>query len=213
MPESHEILLSTEDDATPLVRATRADLRRRLGDPEFAALTRELTGTVAIRAAATPEAVTATIADGAVSLAHGVSDEAQVVATIDGAGSRPRIADRAEADNPRLAAWLDALLAPSAAWPEAAERFWSALESRPGSPEALLVAELDSGESRRFGSGDRAYEIHGRAEDLVALLEGRTALIDAVFERRIFIRGSFPEISVLSGAAFAVRMGDAGDDG
>ena len=61
-------------------------------------------------------------------------------------------------------------------------------------------------------SDGRAYEIHGRADDLVALLEGRTALIEEAFERRIFIRGSFPEISVLSAAAFDVRMG-AGDDG
>ncbi len=213
MPEPNEILLSTEDDPTPLVRALRADLSRRLADPAYAALTGEIAGTVVIRAAATPEAATATIAGGRVSIARGASDEAEVVATVDGAGGRAHIAAPAEADHPRLAGWVERLLAQSASWADAAARFWAALEPLPGAPAALLVVELSSGERRRFGREGRAYEIHGRDEDLVALLEGRSALLTEAFERRIFIRGSFPEISVLSAAAFEIRMGGAGDDG
>ena len=47
---------------------------------------------------------------------------------------------------------------------------------------------------RRPGGG--AYEIHGEPGPLIALLEGRTPLIDEAFARRIYIRGSFPDISV-----------------
>lgn len=213
MPDQDEITVTTEDDPTPLVLAIRTDLARRLADPEFAALTRELRGTVSIRASATPEAATATIGDGGVGLTHGSSAEAQVVATVDGAGRRAEIsAPAAEPEDPGLVAWAEALLAPATPWTEAAERFWSALEPLPGAPAALLVVNLESGDRRRFGSDGRVYEIHGTADDLVALLEGRTSLIEEAFERRIFIRGSFPEISVLSAAAFDVRMG-AGDDG
>ncbi len=212
MSEPSEILLSTEDDPTPLVRAVRTDLTRRLGDPEFAELTRAARGTAAIRDASTPEAVTATVGDGTVALVHGVDPEAQVVAVI-GGGHEPELPGSAAAEHPALAAWLAALLAPSSDWAAAAERFWAALEPRPGAPQALLVVELEGGERRRFGADGRAYEIHGRAEDLTALLEGRTALITEAFERRILIRGSFPEISVLSGAAFDVRMGGPEADG
>jgi hypothetical protein len=213
VPEPSQIQLETEHDPTPLVRGVHADLARRLTDPGFAELTTELAGTVGIRAAATPEAVTATIAAGRVSLARGLSDEAQVVATLEAGDGRAQIAPQAQADHPSLAAWLDALLAPSGDWGGAAERFWAALEGLPGAPDALLVVELESGERRRFGADGRAYEIHGRAADLVALLEGRAPLIDLAFERRILIRGSFPEISVLSAAAFAVRTGDTGGHG
>jgi hypothetical protein len=211
--EPSQIQLETEHDPTPLVRGVRADLARKLADPRFAELTAGLTGTAGIRAATTPEAVTATIAGGRVRLAHGLGEAAQVVATLDAGGGRPRIARQAEADDAGLATWLDALLDPSDDWAGAAERFWSALEGRRGAPDALLVIELESGERRRFGADGRAYEIRGRAADLVAVLEGRAPLIDLAFERRILIRGSFPEISVLSAAAFAVRVGDGVDDG
>jgi len=213
MPDPDEITVTTEDDPTPLVLAIRTDLARRLADPEFAALTGELRGTVSIRASATPEAATATIGDGTVGLTHGLSAEAKVVATVDGAGRQAEIsAPATEPENAGLVAWAGALLAPASQWTEAAERFWTALEPLPGAPAALLVVNLESGDRRRFGSDGRAYEIHGSGDGLVALLEGRTSLIEEAFERRIFIRGSFPEISVLSAAAFDVRMG-TGDDG
>jgi hypothetical protein len=212
--EPSEILLSTEDDPTPLVRAVRADLTRRLADPEFAELTRAARGTAAIRDASTPEAVTATVGGGTVTLVHGVDPGAQVVAVVGGGGGHEAdLPESAAAEHPALTAWLAALLAPSSDWAAAAERFWAALEPRPGAPQALLVVELEGGERRRFGADGRAYEIHGRAEDLTALLEGRTALIAEAFERRILIQGSFPEISVLSGAAFEVRMGASEADG
>jgi hypothetical protein len=44
------------------------------------------------------------------------------------------------------------------------------------------------------------------------VLTGRAPLIVAAYEGIVFIRGSFPELSVLTGAGFAVRYGrDAGD--
>ena len=212
MPEPSQIQLETEDDPTPLVRALRADLARRLADPEFAKLTREVRGAVAVRQATTPEAATATIDDGEVRLRHGVGEAVKVVAVLDG-GGHAEIPDDAPAESARLVAWLDRLLTRSTSWTEAAERFWSALEAQPGAPAGLLVVELESGERRRFGSDGRTIELCGSADDLVALLEGRTALIDEAYARRIFIRGSFPDLSVLSAAGFAVRTGAVDGDG
>ena len=81
-----------------------------------------------------------------------------------------------------------------------------------GAPEGLLVVNLDTGDERRFGAEGGAYEIHGPTAGLVAVLTGRARLIDAAYEGIVFIRGSFPELSVLTGAGFAVRYGrDAGD--
>jgi hypothetical protein len=204
VPES-EIQLSIEDDPTPMVLSIRTDLTRCLTDPGYAELTAAIRGTATIREATSAEAVTAMIADRTVTLTHGAADGVQVVATLDGPGGRADLSVDAKANHPELAAWVTQLLAPSTDWAAAAERFWAALEPLPGAPPALLVVELDSGERRRFGAEGRAYEIHGRAADLTALLEGRRELIAEAFERRVFIRGSFPEISVLAAAALEVR--------
>jgi hypothetical protein len=210
VPES-DIQLSIEDDPTPMVLSLRSDLVRQLADPAYAELTASIRGRATIREPGTPEAVTATIADGRVSLVHGATDGVQVIATLGPAGRRPLLSADAKANYPELSDWLTRLLAPSEDWTGAAERFWEALEPLPGAPPGLLVVELDGGEERRFGDGERAYELHGRAEDLTALLEGRRELITEAFERRVFIRGTFPEISVLAAAALEVRTGGRAD--
>ena len=114
--------------------------------------------------------MTATIADRTVTLAHGAADGVQVVATLGPAGRRALLSADAKANYPELSDWLTRLLAPSDDWTGAAERFWAALEPLPGAPQALLVAELDSGEQRRFGGEGRAYEIAraGRGPDRAA---------------------------------------------
>ena len=97
-------------------------------------------------------------------------------------------------------------------WAGAADRYWSVLSGIPGAPSALRVVELDSGEERAHGDDDRsAYEIHGRPEALIEVFSGRAPLIDAAFERKVYIRGTFAELSVLTGACFAIAD-EAGDD-
>ena len=88
-------------------------------------------------------------------------------------------------------------------WVEAADRYWTVLSKMPGAPAGLRVVELDSGEERVNGDGP-AYEIHGRSEALLDVLSGRTPLIDAAFEGKVFIRGTFAQLSVLTGACFAI---------
>ena len=202
--------IAIEDDPTPLVRALAGELERRLEDPEFASLTAGLTGTAALRAGETPEAVTLDLGEDAIALRHGAGG-ADATATLDGSGRWDGGPIAGEGERPELAAWLRSLASPAETpWREAAARFWAELEDSPGAPGALLVVELDGGESQRFGDGEPAYEIRAPERSLVALLEGRAALIDEAFERRAFIHGSFPEISVLAGAGARVRMGIAG---
>lgn len=203
--------IEVEDDPTPLVLALRTELIERLTDPEFAALTGELAGTAAVRVAESPEAVRFSFGD-LLTVRHGAGG-AEATATIGGRGRWDGLAIAGEAEHPELARWLRALTAPpERPWRVAAARFWERLEGWPGAPSALLVVNLESDERERFGNGSRAYEIHARPEPLVAVLEGRAPLIAAAFEREIYIRGSFAEISVLSGAALRVRLGAGAGD-
>ncbi len=206
------VVVSVEDDAPPFVRAVAADLLEALTDPGFATATRAVSGTASIRSAVTPEAAAVIVDDGRIEIAAGPGAERPgVTATIDQPGS-PGAAIEGDGD---LAEWTARLLDPPLpSWESAAERFWEVLSSRPGGPDGLLVVELDEGGQRRFGrEGGRTCELHGAAPGLVRMLTGRASAIEAAFEGEIHLRGTFPDLSTLSGAGYAIRYGHGMPDG
>jgi len=209
-------LIEVEEDAPPIVSAIARDLAACLDEPSFAAQTEHVRGVVGVRSADTPEAATIRIGEDAVSIVHGVADDADVVATTRLAGggdTEPRIEGSCE--YPKLAEWVARLVdPPTPPWPEAAERFWSVLCGMPGAPRALRVVDVDSGEERRFGAdGDSACEIHGAPEGLATVFMGRASVMEAAYDGTVLVRCSFPDLSVLSGAGFRIRHGGAGADG
>lgn len=193
------ITISVEDDATPLVLGVASDLRARLQDAGFGERTEGLRGSAAVRSAS-GETATLRLSEEGVSVRHGFDEGAEVRAVAD------RVIE-GEGGHPELAGWLREVLDPPGAdWRQAGKSFWSVLEGMPGAPAALLVVETESGEQERYGSAEgRAYELHGKPADLVAVLSGRLPLLDAAFEGRAHLRGTFPEISVLSGAGHRLR--------
>jgi hypothetical protein len=203
-----------ERDPTPLVAATANDLEACLADADFAAATESLRGVVSLRTAATPQAVTLRLDVDEVSLAHGFDAAADVRVTVAEDHAGPPTEVEGATEHPELAGWVERLLEPpEPAWADAAERFWSALSKMRGAPEGLLVVNLDTGDELRFGADAGGYEIHGPTVGLVTVLTGRAPLIDAAYEGTVFIRGSFPELSVLTGAGFAIRYGRNAGDG
>jgi hypothetical protein len=155
--------------------------------------------------------VTVRIAEDGVALTHGQHGEPDVVATAE-LGIATADADiDTSGDHPELAEWTSRLLRPPAPpLAAAAERFWSELSRLQRTPRALVVVDLESGERRRYGPDDGpACEVHGTPGGLLAVLTGRISAIEAAFDGSVFIRGSFPDLSVLSGAGFRVRYGGA----
>jgi hypothetical protein len=173
-------------------------------------------GVVCLKDALTPQAVTVRIADGEISLSRGEAADADVAVTVhleDLGGTEPELTGATE--HAHLARWAATLLGehPSR-WEQAADRYWEALRGMVGAPGALVIEDLESGEERRYGAEDGpAYEIHGRPDALRDVLVGRTPLLDAAFGGRVFVRGSFRELSLLTGACFAVRYGGVATDG
>jgi hypothetical protein len=206
------VVLTIEDDPPPVVRALGNDLTERLEDPGFAEATKRLHGAVSVRDSRTPQAATIRIEDHGVGLSHGFDEKAELRAVVRLPGIGEAQLEGAD-QHPELAQWLKALLSgPPPEWPEAAEGFWAVLSRMSGAPAALRVVDLESGSDRTYGSPDaRAYEVHGRADDLAAVFCGRDPVVDAAFDGRIFVRGSFPELSVLAGAGFRVRYEPAAD--
>jgi hypothetical protein len=211
-PATAAVAVRIEDDPPPVVRALANDLRTRLSDSAFAAATETTHGTVVIADAETPQSATIRIDEQGILISHGAEGGADLRATVNLRESAPPTLE-GEGEHPALAEWLrDLLSAPLPAWPEAAPRFWTVLAAMPGAPEALLVVDFESGEQRRYGAPDgRAYELQGGPEGLAEVLGGRTPLVDAAFAGKVFVRGTFPELSVLSGAGFRIRYG-TGDE-
>ena len=99
-------------------------------------------------------------------------------------------------------------------WQECGERFWSVLERMSGAPGALLLVNLDDGERRRYGRQHcAAHEIHATTDGLLTVLTGRVSLMEAAFDGTVRVRGTFPDLSVLSGAGFEIRYGDRATGG
>lgn len=203
------IELSVEADAPPVVRALARELAVRLEDPSFAEATERLEGVVSLSDASTPQAVSFRLGGDRVSLVHGRVEDADLTAraALNGAARPLEVVEGAPGEE--LERWLASLLdGPSPPLADAAAGFWLALERMPGAPAALLVVE-DRGEELRFGAEQgRAYELRGSREALVAVLSGRTPLIDAGFAGEVIARGTFTELSVLTGAGFAIRYGN-----
>jgi hypothetical protein len=198
-----------EDEPTPIVAALANDLHACLGSGDFAEATRRLRGVVGVSARGTPQSVTVRLDGDRVALAHGLDPDADVLALLPGAGAGSEV----EGVDAELVAWTERLLAPPLpAWDEAAARFWATLEPMRGAPPGLLVVNLDTDEALRFGAEADAYELRGPTEGLVAVLTGRSPPLDGAYGGEVFIRGTFPQLSVLTGAGFEIRYGRGADD-
>lgn len=198
-----------EDEPTPIVAALANDLDACLGADDFAEATARLRGIVGVSARGTPQSATVRLDGDRVALAHGLEPDADVLALLAGAGAGSEV----EGGDAELVAWTERLLAPPLpAWDEAAARFWATLESLRGAPGGLVVVNLDLGEALTFGADAEAYELRGPADALVAVLTGRLPPLDAAYGGEVFIRGTFPQLSVLTGAGFEIRYGRDADD-
>jgi hypothetical protein len=198
-----------EEDPTPLVCLIAGALRRRQEEPEFTRTTPETSAVGVIRDKSTPQAVTLRLGDGGVHLEHGAADGADATLVVDLGGGEDEPEVSGGEEHPGLVEWLAALLDPPAVdWRLAAEDFWRVASARSGAPAGFLVHETESDETVLLGAkGPAPYEIHGPAEALCAVFLGQLPLTEAVVREAVFVRGKLVELSVLTGAGFAIMIG------
>lgn len=212
--DSTDVIVHVEEDAPPFAAMIAGSLRDRLGDADFRRRTVELAGVGGLRARTTPQAVTLRVGGGAVSLAHGIAEDADVTVTVDleNDDAEPEIAG-GEGHEP-LVEWLFALLElPTLDVRRAAERYWAVLHRMTGAPEHLTICDARGEQLAAFGApGGFSYEIHGDSEPLLAVLCGRLPIVEAAARGLVFVRGSLPQLSVMTGAGFMLMLGDESDE-
>jgi hypothetical protein len=201
-----EAAITTEDDATPLVRLIGRTLRdsARLGHASEE-LDRAI-GVVAIRSHDTPQAATITLAGGPIEVAAGVLAEPDATVVVD---LHDRFAAAAEAtgDESLAAAVLLALRPPLPHWRAAAERFWEVTRAIPGIPEVLVVEvqNPDGAERAEFGSGETTYLMAGPSDVLAGVLSGVDDFL-AALAAGLQIKGTLSQLSVMTAASWKVRF-------
>ena len=106
-----------------------------------------------------------------------------------------------------LREWDRLLHPPRPDWRVCAEEFWRHTAADRGMPAELVVSCADAdGGSLVLGGGAPSFGITADARSLQLLFTGALQPDDAVRSGRISVRGTFPQLSVIVGATWKVRM-------
>lgn len=199
--------ISTEDDATPIVRLIGRTLRDslRLGYAR-AELTRT-SGTVAVMSHDTPQSATIAFGPVGIEVSSGVLVEPDAVVTVN---LNARFAPAAEAvgDIDLAAGVLHALTPPLPAWRDGARRFWELTRSLPGMPEKLVVVTEgpDGLEQLVLGEGTSQYLLASDPDSLAGIFSGADDLVAVLSSGALGLQGTMSQLSVMAGASWKVRF-------
>ncbi|GAB4009938.1 hypothetical protein [Nocardioides ultimimeridianus] len=197
-------VVTTEDDATPLVRSLARTLRMSLAVPELRDLAERSNGLLALASVVDAQAATLSFEEGAIHVAHGVP------AGVEPVGLRFDPEYTLEDTTDPLAEAAARLLSPPLpGWREAAARFWAVNHESRGFPSRLVIVCSDEGAELRFGDREETFEIHGGSDALAAVLSGHgDNFLYAVALGFVSIVGRSAQMSAICGAHWKVRFDD-----
>lgn len=197
----HGTGVTTESDASPLVRAVATRLRIALRSDSARQPLEMLPAEVELRSASDMQCARLTRTPAGV---HVDTPDGPVAATVlVDPVSLTVSADVSTPGLPEVGA-LALLLDPEPpSLVTAAREFWETASGLRGMPGLMLVA-MDTGDVVRVGPESGAYEIHGSERDLRRLMAGIDWFVHAVREGKFYISGSHRQLSVVAGASMKV---------
>jgi hypothetical protein len=197
-------VVTTEDDATPLVRSLARTLRMSLAVPELRDLAEQTSGLLALASVVDAQAATLSFGENFIHVAHGVPGGVEPV----GLRFDPEYT-LGDTTGPVAQAAARLLSPPLPGWREAAARFWAINHEARGFPSRLVIACSDEAAELRFGDGDETFEIHGSSEALASVLSGQgDNFLYAVALGYVSIVGRSAQMSAICGAHWKVRFDD-----
>ena len=200
-----DLLVTTEDDPTPLVRLIGRTLRDAARAGHLADLL-ERPGNVALRSHDTPQAATVTVVADSVEVTSGVFVEPDATVVVD-LNARFAAVEEPTGDVTLADTLLRALRPPLPQWRDAAGRFWEITRGISGIPDVLVVEAVgpDGPEHGRFGDGTTTYGIAGPADLLAGVFSGADDFLVSL-AAGVQVRGTLSQLSVMTAASWKVRF-------
>ena len=225
------ISIKTCCDPRPITLVLANILRRSAADPELSSIMAELVGVLGLQSSTDPQCATIHFDKGTVVVANGLDPSADPVITTDfnaptgPDAPRPGLREtlelaRSAVRRPLFAQAASKLLEPPLpSWRAAAEPFWQTCCDRSAFPTSLRIvctddgAEggellLERGDDRGSAGRVDPVEIHANARVLARCFVGEAVLGEEAFAGQIALRGTFADLSILTGASLAMMLGD-----
>jgi hypothetical protein len=176
----------------------------------------KLKGRVALRSTTDPQAATIHFEKGAVSVAHGVHPDADVVISADlntmGRPGAPKPKVKGALAHLGLALGVAKILDPPTpgGWAGAVDQFWAWAAGRPGRPDQLRVVCTDDGREHIVGEpGGTVVELHGAGWALLNVFTGGDHLGAALLEQRVQMVAPIPVASPFIGLVTTLMLGES----
>jgi hypothetical protein len=205
-----DVLFEIDPEAPPFALGVSAVLKRSAARPKLRRRLRRMKGVLGVRSSSDPQKATVRFDRGRIALSGGLSEEADVVITIDpnDPDSKPKVSGAAR--HLRFALGLAKVMEPpTGAWQEEAAAFWAFASPAPRMPARLRVVCTDDGTEAVFGNGgDSTYELHGSAKALKSIFSGASILGQDALEGKVLIVGSIEHASIITGRSIAWALGE-----
>jgi hypothetical protein len=201
--QAGRLSIGYRDNAPPFVRYLARLLSDNHWSTDRAELLDDFRGVIALKSDQDPQSATIRADEAGSTVEQGVAADAAAVVSVVPTSPGEALSWEGDPDAGDVVDRLMTLLAaPLPHWTDLTEAFWAQVKGLPAMPNTLLVE--DGGPSRLLTGGAGEYEVHGDAQELAEFLSGRTSFMDAVFDHRLRVSGTFSQFSVMTGASMKV---------
>lgn len=205
--ESMAIDVTTESDATPLVRVIANQLRLSLRSYDVGS---NFTACVTLQDVDGNRAVNLVINGPQVRVANGTAKSSDLTVVLDFDNPAAPTKLNGAWRHPLKALKIASLLSqPGPNWADSAKRFWSVAGDQPELPECLVVNCTNEDRELSFGSGSHKIEIHGHSSSLNQAFTGENLIALMVVTGQLQFRGSMQDLAYLSQVGQRIMLDDA----
>lgn len=202
------MIVTTEVDATPLVRIFAAKFTAALHQLDYAALMKKSQGQFSLQSKTDPQAITVTINTAGAHISSGVDQASTIVIHLNFANPNASAKVEGLLRHPLYANAVGKLLEfPEVNWADALKRLWDQYKDFPGMPDGITAKSTDEDRRLSVGSSDEPVYLEGKSADLAEVFTGSSPLVQLLFEGKLQGHYRFQHVVVLSDVTLQMMLG------
>jgi hypothetical protein len=199
-----------EDDPTPFILSLAHVLRLSAGEEKNEDILTRLGRSLAqVSVQSGTKTATLSFERNRVAVAQGMAAAPRCVVVLDSGQPKQFLecSPLAGLDEDEFVYALCALFLPTVPdWESAAREFWTLTADSPGMPDCLTITSTE-GTSLILGEGAGVgYQLHSDPVTLARVFAGLDPFLDQVVAGSLYVRGTMPQLSVMTGAFWKVQF-------